>query len=384
MKLSTEQRFDAIVLGGGFYGCCIALLLSQSGQRVLIIEKEHGLLLRASAINQARVHNGYHYPRSVITAVRSRINFPRFVADFKEAIVDDFTKVYAISRYASKINAQQFFNFFHKIGAEIEKAPKNIASLFDSHLIEGSFIVNEVAFDASILRAKIKKKLAGNHVEILLDKDVYSVTAGNNYNLVVTLSNGEKYSAGSVFNCLYSRINLLLAHSGYSLLPLKHEVTEMALVETPEQLKKIGVTVMDGPFFSLMPYPSERLHSLSHVRYTPHLSWSDEDPLIDGHAMLRNHPPRSNFQYMVKDASRYMPILQELKYRQSIYEIKTVLKRNEGDDGRPILFRQESGLPGLFSIMGGKIDNIYDILEFIAERKSNLNITRAQISEVFH
>jgi len=37
--------------------------------------------------------------------------------------------------------------------------------------------------------------------------------------------------------------------------------------------------------------------------------------------------------------------------------------RNEIDDGRPILMERSQSAPGIYSIMGGKIDNIYDIIE---------------------
>jgi hypothetical protein len=37
--------------------------------------------------------------------------------------------------------------------------------------------------------------------------------------------------------------------------------------------------------------------------------------------------------------------------------------KNESDDGRPILFEKHPELPGCYSILGGKIDNIYDVLE---------------------
>lgn len=49
---------------------------------------------------------------------------------------------------------------------------------------------------------------------------------------------------------------MLRQQSGLSLLPFKHELTEMALVEVPDIMKLIGVTVMDGSYFSVMPYPS--------------------------------------------------------------------------------------------------------------------------------
>ena len=82
---------DAVVLGGGFYGCTIAIFLARHyGFNVLLVEREAALMQRASYNNQARVHNGYHYPRSVLTALRSRVNAPRFAAEFGAAIVADF------------------------------------------------------------------------------------------------------------------------------------------------------------------------------------------------------------------------------------------------------------------------------------------------------
>jgi hypothetical protein len=41
--------------------------------------------------------------------------------------------------------------------------------------------------------------------------------------------------------------------------------------------------------------------------------------------------------------------------------------KNEGDDGRPILFEKHAALPGCYSVLGGKIDNIYDVLEKMNE-----------------
>jgi hypothetical protein len=66
---------------------------------------------------------------------------------------------------------------------------------------------------------------------------------------------------------------------------------------------------------------------------------------------------------MRRDAARYLPLILNAEYVGSLFEIKTVLVKNEGDDGRPILFEQHQELPGCYSILGGKIDNIYDVLE---------------------
>jgi hypothetical protein len=66
---------------------------------------------------------------------------------------------------------------------------------------------------------------------------------------------------------------------------------------------------------------------------------------------------------MLRDVGRYLPAVLDAKYVDSLFEIKTVLVKNEGDDGRPILFERHSALPGCYSVLGGKIDNIYDVLE---------------------
>ena len=66
---------------------------------------------RASYVNQARIHNGYHYPRSVLTGFRSAVNFPVFVDEYGPAVVSNFEKYYGIAKHLSKVNAKQFEHF---------------------------------------------------------------------------------------------------------------------------------------------------------------------------------------------------------------------------------------------------------------------------------
>ena len=66
--------------------------------QLLYWKKESDLMQRASYANQARIHQGYHYPRSVLTAVRSRVNFDKFIKEFSECVYSDFDKYYAIGK----------------------------------------------------------------------------------------------------------------------------------------------------------------------------------------------------------------------------------------------------------------------------------------------
>lgn len=378
--MTTQRTFDAVVIGGGFYGACLALLLRRLYPRVLLAEKEDDLLQRASYINQARVHTGFHYPRNIVTAYRSLVNFPRFTADFRHAIMRDFTKVYAVARLNSKINAHRFYEMFRRMKAPIEPAPAHLTALFNPELIERVFLVREYAFDASVLKDILRARLEAEGVEIRTGTCILGVRQGTGEGLEMDAETGGqrfRIAATHAFNCTYSLINVLLHASGLPLLPLKHEITEMALVRPPETLRSLGVTVMDGPFFSTMPFPALGLHSLSHVRYTPHRGWTDEAPPLDGHELLRAAPPVSKARHMINDAARYLPALGGVRPEGSLFEVKTVLLASEQDDARPILFRKDyGGLKGFHVAMGGKIDNIYDLLETIADLNEDFGGSR--------
>jgi len=366
MKKHAQNEYDVAVIGGGFYGCAVALELSQLGKRVILVEKEPAIMSRASYVNQARIHQGYHYPRSVLTALRSRVNFGRFVKEYKTSVYSEFDKYYAIGKISSKVNAEQFRLFCERIGAPIQAASKKISHLFNPNMIEGVFKVQEYAFDATILKDIMLDYLDDSGVELKLEtqaNDIRDTKKG----LQITCSKNnhkEKYDVDYLFNCTYSAINSILHTSKLPLVPLKHELTEMALVKMPDELRNAGITVMDGPYFSVMPFPARQLHSFSHVRYTPHHYWQDDnDKTYVTNNFTKEGTPHSQFTHMIKDAQRYLPVLENCEYIESLWETKTVLPQSEVDDSRPILFRQSDNLKNLYSIMGGKIDNIFDIRE---------------------
>jgi len=264
---------SAIVVGGGFFGASVAVHLASFLDRVVLLEREPELLGRASLINQARIHNGYHYPRSILTAHRSRLNFDRFLAAYPRAVVGDLSTYYAIARRFSAVTAAQFRAFCERIGAPLSPAPKPVAALFDPDLVEAVFQVRELVFDARALREALGGALDGARVEVRRSAEAVKVVQAPGGGLRVELRGGQALEAGLVFNCTYAGLNEWLAASGLPLIPLKYEATEMALVAVPPPLERAGVTVMCGPFFSVMPFPPRGAHTLSHVRYTPHYAW---------------------------------------------------------------------------------------------------------------
>lgn len=76
------KRYDRIILGAGLYGLYSAIFCCQKGLSVLVLECDTTPFRRATYINQARVHQGYHYPRSISTAMKSAGYFERFNKDY--------------------------------------------------------------------------------------------------------------------------------------------------------------------------------------------------------------------------------------------------------------------------------------------------------------
>jgi glycine/D-amino acid oxidase-like deaminating enzyme len=368
----SNNSVDAVIIGGGFYGCSIAVYLAKTRglRNILLVEREDSLLSRASYNNQARVHNGYHYPRSFTTAYRSRVNLPKFVHDWPLSVKKDFTKVYAIARRNSKVNAKQFLRFCNEVGAKVQPAETSVYKLFEPRLIEDVFLVEEYAFDTTFLKKWAEDELRDNGVEIRFQTRVTEIFKNDMTKLILRMKPDhgdlEQIECKYVFNCAYSGLNQLRGHFSGTRTGLKQEITEMALMQVPKSLKDLGITVMDGPFFSLMPFPARGLHTLSHVRYTPHFHWKDEAG-IDPYQKLDSYDRSTRVDRMIRDVGRYLPAIYDAKYINSLFEVKTILEQNESDDGRPILFEKHINLSGCYSVLGGKIDNIYDILERLDE-----------------
>ena len=355
----TKKRIA--IVGGGVFGLYISWFLAGRGHDVTVFEREKEPMTHASYHNQARVHNGYHYPRSVLTALRSRISMPRFVADFGDCVYKDFKKVYCVGRPLGKVTGQQFYTFCRRIGAEIEPADRATASLMNPEHVEACFIAREYAFDALKLRDILLGRIADEkRVRILLSTEVTRVSETDGGRLSVEFTRGGDSSSeqfDEVFNCTYSRINFITTKSSLPVIPLKHEMTEMCLVEVPDAIKHMGITIMCGPFFSVMP------------RYTPHYEWhdTDADNYRDAYRKLSEDERHSAWRLMVQDASRFIPVLSSCRYEDSLWEVKTVLPRSETDDSRPILCRFNYGLRGFHVIMGGKVDNVYDAVAAISK-----------------
>ena len=355
---------DVAVIGGGFYGLRIAAMAAAAGQSTVLFERTDRFLSRASFVNQARVHGGYHYPRSVLTAMRAREHYARFSREFARAVQSDVQHVYAIARNQTKVGAREFAEFCRRIGAPLSAAPRTIAAKFDANAVEQAFLVEEAVFNAHTLADQVIEQALAAKVRCQPGAEVVALEPGSTRPLRVRWHAGAMdgvTEAGWVINATYAALNVVLERSGVTPIPLIHELTEVAIVRPPDSLRGYGVTVMDGPFWSSIPFPALSAYSLTHVRYTPHLRWRSDQADAAAAAHAAAAARTSHAPLMLRDAQRFLPVMHEARYVTSLWETKTVLPRSAGDDSRPMLVRQHADAPGLISVLGAKIDSVYDV-----------------------
>jgi len=376
----VERVIDKLIIGAGLYGLYAALYCGKKGQRVVVLEIDDAPFSRATYINQARVHMGYHYPRSLSTAMKSAGYFRRFVEDFPFCIHQDFQQVYATSQHFSWTDAVEFRKFCKDAGIPCEPLP--VEKFFNEGSCDGAFLTREYTYDAFILRDYLLEELQKYpNVELLCSREIQRIVKGSGTYEVYALHEGreEHYEAPFVLNATYASVNQVLGKIEAEPFKIKYELCEIILCKVDDRLREIGLTVMDGPFFSIMPFGKTGYHSLTSVTFTPHKTSYDTTPQFPcmqggscerywlGNCNSCANKPESAWEYMSALARKYMRPEYEFTYEKSLFSMKPILKASEVDDSRPTVIKYASKGPTFLSVLSGKINTVYDLDEFLDE-----------------
>ena len=108
-----DFRKKVAIVGGGWYGCHIALSLAKKGYDVTIFEKNVGIFSGISGRFGIRLHAGPHYPRSLKTRLSCRKGFVKFHKKYPELINEHQYSIYGLGILDSdgqppKVNKNQF------------------------------------------------------------------------------------------------------------------------------------------------------------------------------------------------------------------------------------------------------------------------------------
>jgi hypothetical protein len=374
----THSHYDKIIIGAGLFGLYAAQIATEKGEKVLVLEYETEPFTRATYANQARVHLGYHYPRSYATAKKSAGYFDRFNTMYTPCIHSDFQKIYATSKQFSWTNADQFSHFCNAVN--IPCRPLAVSEYFKGNMCDGTFETKEYTYDAQILRDLL--------LETLKEHPQLTITYGARIcamekeaeNYTVHLESGASFSAPFLLNATYASINQIIHHLGETPFKIKYELCEIILVKPNETLASKGITVMDGPFFSIMPFGKTGYHSLTSVTFTPHKTSYETLPTFPCQEESQGHcsplqlgncntcpsKPQTAWPYMRSLAKKYLTPDYDFTYETSLFAIKPILMASEIDDSRPTVVKVFSENPTFVSVLSGKINAVYDLEEVLS------------------
>ena len=333
------------VAGAGIYGVTAALRLSEHGHQVHLFDPL-GLLRAASAINQYRVHAGYHYPRSTETISEITEARAEFTQAFAGAIVQNSKHFYAIPKENSLTSPDFYEKVMSKHGLPLRPCRPEWMN-FD--FIDKCYEVRENIYDPDVLRGIIEARLRAQNIH--LQPREFASEMRQDYDFVVWATYGLGPSRG-LFKAA------------------KYQVAEKMLIELPPQLRGIALVVVDGPFTAFDPYGSSSRSLFGSAKNTNHWTTTNaSDPIPEPYAGILNKPefepvPFTRFAAMRADCCLSVPAAKDAIYIGSRFTIRVVEDNPEQD--RRILYVRE-GAPGEIHIFSGKVVSAVKAARLVCE-----------------
>jgi hypothetical protein len=225
------------ILGGGWYGCTIALHLLEAGHDVTLDETSDRLFSGASGGNPARLHLGFHYPRSGATMRACLEHQDEFLKRFGFLTRAIPVNLYAIADRDSLVDFEQYRRAFEGRVQFVDVE----ASAYGLRNVEGALLTGERHIVIDNARAFFTDTLGG-----LVTYDAGFVKVDDpRFDLTVDCT-----------FCANDDANIE-----------RFEPCVTALLKGPTDR---ATTIMDGPFGSIYPWNEDfGLSSLTSASLTP-------------------------------------------------------------------------------------------------------------------
>lgn len=228
------------VLGGGWYGCHIAAELIKAGHAVELHEIAGHLFAGASGANPARLHLGFHYPRSRLTRAMCQESHARFMREYGHLTRTIPTNVYAVAADDSLVD---FGTYRQVLKGEVEFVELERPEELGLRNVEGAVLTGERHIVIRLARAFYEEKLAG------------AVRYGMPPQAI------DEREFDWTIDCTFC------ARDGQRI--DRYEPCVTGILKSAHHWDR-AVTIMDGPFPSVYPWDEDAgLSSLTSARFTP-------------------------------------------------------------------------------------------------------------------
>lgn len=336
------------IAGAGIYGITAAIRLAEYGHRVNLFDPL-GPMRAASAINQYRVHAGYHYPRSGQTVSEILEARNEFLREFSPAIVRNSKHYYAIPKHGSRTTPPEYERLMEQYGLPVRRCRPDWLNYGFS---DACYEVDEQIYDPDVLRSVASERAVSAGVRFV--QSAFHSEMRNEYDFVVWATYGMAQSRG------------LFAGA-------KYQVAEKILIRLPEELRRIALVVVDGPFTGFDPYGSSELSLFGSAKHTNHWSTTDPEACVPQQYAERLNGrvfepvAFSRFEAMRYDASLAVSAAAKAEYLGSRFVMRMV---EDSAEDRRVLYVID-GAPGEIHIFSGKVVSAVKAARLVCERISN-------------
>ncbi|MEO8617017.1 MAG: FAD-dependent oxidoreductase [Luteolibacter sp.] len=335
------------IIGGGIFGVSCAIELAPHCE-VVVFERHAELLTEATFHNQWRHHSGFHYPRSIETVREIQNTRDDFHDMYGSRVIQQIVSYYCTSASAREITRDRYLDACAAGGLEFTIVDPP-AGIVDPRQVDLCIRTDEGVFQFYNLREEIEARLGGlPNCELRRQTAVTNAKWGKGGDKIIESRRDGKLRREQfdfVINATYANLNLLSNWLGFPVQPLRFDLCEMLLLDLP--IDPICVTVLDGPFTSLVGTGRPGEFLLSHIHESVLATAVTRDGLPP--VWL----PRSNHRDLIRQCSRYLPVVSDARIIESRFAIRAVRAFNEDYDGRPTVVTDHGF--GCWSILGGKI-----------------------------
>ena len=226
----------------------------------------------------------------------------------------------------------------------------------------------ETIYDPFELSKKIHNQLEENNIKFLMNEDVLKIIEKDDgFNVI---SKNSEFNTRSIINSTYSNYNIFNNDLGLENKNYQYELTLVPIIEWREGLPPIGITLLDGSFFSVLPYGKSGKYTLYHGDYSVNKRIISELPPKNWQnpkSILSDSEAKTIYKKMVKSISKWLPSIKDSEFVSFLATTRMVLSNVDDTDARPSLMQKLDTKNCFYSLFSGKIDHSITVAKVLAK-----------------
>lgn len=369
-RMQKKKHPKIAIIGGGIFGTTCALELSKHFP-VTLFERHADILTEASRANQYRHHMGYHYPRSPETIQEIKNSTRDFEQFYKSIIISKFPAYYCVARKDSLFTASQFLTMCDKLDLSYKRAYP-AADWLNPKTVNLCLKTPEAIYDYQAFKNLIKKRIKkSSNITINLKRCITDIQFDNEGAKILTIHNGKrkiKQKFDYVINATYIHYNDFCDWLKFPKRPLEFRLKEVVVIGLDKK-PQCAVTIMDGPFATIVPTAEKGVYTFGDVPLSIHESYTSGENLSLIEKRVKKL--KSRWPQMQLRCKKWIPIIKNARYLDSMFVILPVEPSAKMTDARPTDITSHGF--GCWSVFSGKIITCVSAAKKILKEVQNLS-----------